>query len=218
MAPRSTKRDKVYSKIREDILHGILRPGERIVESKLCEAYSIGRTPLRTIIMQLEKEGLVTVIPNRGATVSKLSIEEIDQIYRVRAVLEGYAARCSCSQISETQIAWLEKVQQALTKAAANLDYLDWLSNNSDFHSFFSKESNNAHLLRITEELRGRVFRYHYLSITIPGHFDEYLRQHEKIIAHIKNQKPSLAEKAMVEHLETVRSILLDYLRQFPGF
>jgi len=207
----------IYEKIREDILHGILRPGERIVEVSLCEAYNIGRSHVRTILSQLENEGLMTVVPNKGASVSKFSIEEINEIFNIRALLEGYSVRLTCGRVTKSQIAYLEKLHRNLHQAASEVDYSSWLSNNLDFHLFFPKESNNSHLLRITEDLRGRVFRYQYLSITITGNLEMYIKQHEEVLKHIKNNKPALAEKAMTEHLTTVRDILLEYLAKFPG-
>lgn len=214
---KQSLRDITYEKIREDILHGILRPGERIVEGSLCEAYKIGRSRVRTIISQLENEGLITVIPNKGASVSKISIEEIKEIFNIRAVLEGYSVRLTCGRVTKSQIAYLEKLNRNLREAASKVDSFSWLSNNLDFHSFLQKASKNSHLLRIVEDLRVRVFRYQYLSISITRQFETYLKQHAEVIKHIKNNKPAFAEKAMAEHLTTVRDILLDDLSKFPG-
>lgn len=198
-------------------MHGILRPGERIVEGGLCEAYNIGRSRVRTILSQLDNEGLITVIPNKGASVSKLSVDEINEIFNIRALLEGYSVRLTCGRVTKSKIEHIEKLQENLREAASKVDYSSWLLNNLNFHSFFQKESENAHLLRIIKDLRGRVFRYQYLSITITGQLGLYLKQHGEVIKHIKNNKPALAEKAMTEHMTTVRDILLDYLSKFPG-
>lgn len=214
---KQSLRDMIYYKIREDILHGILRPGERIVEGDLCDAYNIGRSRVRTIIAQLENEGLITAIPNKGASVSKISVEEIREIFNIRAVLEGYSVRLACGNITSSQVAYLEKLDRNLREAASKMDHSSWLSNNLDFHLFFQKESKYSHLLRILQDLRGRVFRYQYLSITITGQFETYIKQHGEVIRNIKNNKPMLAQQAMTEHLETVRDILLDYLAKFPG-
>ena len=124
----------------------------------------------------------------------------------------------AAENIHPEQIDCLEKLQADLERTAADKNYQDWLAYNAQFHGVFQKGSKNSNLTRILGDLKDRVYRYQYVSITIPGHFEEYLEQHRRIIKYLKNYNPILAEKSMIEHMERVRSILADYLRAFPSF
>jgi DNA-binding GntR family transcriptional regulator len=205
-------RIKLYNQIRDDITYGKLSPGERLVEAKLAEQYQSSRSPIREALRQLESEGLLTFERNKGISVSKLSINQVDEIYKVRWVLESYAAHQMAERATKKQVENLKSLQKKLRKAAKHFNLLDWLHNNALFHQFLIMNSGNSNLTQILDGLIRRTYRYHYIIIRIPGHFDSYLKDHEGIIEALEKADGEKAEKHMKHHLEEIRNTLIDHL------
>lgn len=111
-------KETIYQKIRDDITYGILSPGERLIESKLGEEFGASRSPVREVLHQLVSEGLATFERNKGITVSRLSIKQVDEIYNLRIVLESFAAGLTAARTREKDIQYLLTLHGALPKAA----------------------------------------------------------------------------------------------------
>jgi len=213
---KGNTREYIYNKIREDIIYGRLRPGERLLESELTRNYQVSRTPVREAIRQLQSEGFVNVISNRGATVTKLSIQEVDEIYGIRAILEAYAVRLAVEKITKNDLNNLLKIQKKLEENASIKDYEGYIENNIKFHFFFPEISGNKNLLRTIQDLRRCVYRYQYITLTIPGSFDPWLKGHRKIIDALIKKDAELAAKNMENHLEDIRRVSIDFFKKFP--
>ncbi len=206
----------IYEKIRELITYGELNPGEKIVESRISKYINTSRMPIREAIKLLEARGYVETIHNKGTYVRKTSWEEVENIYDVLSVLEGYSTRLAFRKIKNQDIEQLEKLNSIL-KELNNLNkYKEYIEINGQFHSFFPWICGNDFLLNLVKEIRDRVYRYRFLGITIPGHIQEYILDHEAIVEAIKEGDPTKAEEAMKEHLQKVKKILVESLRQFP--
>ncbi len=215
---KESLREKICQTIRDDITYGKLFPGERLVESKLVERFKTSRSPIREALRQLESEGLITFERNKGITVSKLSIQEIDEIYRLRWLLESYAAHLSAERATRSDVAYLKDLHGKLKVAARNSDLLSWIHNNILFHDFFSGNSGNSNLKQVLSTIQRRVYRYHYLIIRIPGYFKAYIEHHEGVLRACELNDGKMAEKYMKAHIQTIRTVLIDYLNKFPGF
>ena len=107
-------REKIYDKIKTRIIYGDLAQGEKLSEIELAESMGVSRTPLREAFRQLQMEGYIHALPNRGAYVKKLPPEEVEQIYSVIALLEGYAAKLAAKQISHVELNKLKKLHNKL--------------------------------------------------------------------------------------------------------
>jgi len=205
----------VYEKIRDLITYGELSPGEKIVESTVSKHFDASRIPIREAIKQLEARGYVITIHNKGTYVRKISWEEVENIYNVLSILEGYSTGLAFGNIRNQDIEQLQKLNDTL-KELNNLNkYRDYIEINSQFHSFFPKMCGNDFLLNLVKEMRDRVYRYRFLGITIPGHIQEYILDHEAIIEAIKQGDSAKAEETMKKHLQRVKKILVESLRQF---
>jgi len=211
-------RQKIYNTIRDDITYGKLLPREHLVESRLVEKFKTSRTPIREALRQLESEGLITFERNKGITVSKLSIREVDEIYNLRWVLESYAARLSAQKATKTHIAYLKDLHKKLKLAAKNSDLSSWIHNNILFHDFFSENSGNSNLHQILGILKRRVYLYHYIIVSIPGNFKVYVEHHEQILRACERNDGETTEKYMRLHIETIKKVLINYLNKFPAF
>jgi DNA-binding GntR family transcriptional regulator len=209
-----TLREKIYQKIRDDIMYGRFVPGERLVETRLVKEFNASRTPIREALRQMETEGMITFQRNRGITVTKLSTKEVDEIYTLRCLLEGFAARLSAEKCIKKDLVYLSNLQKKLEKAARDFELVDWLENNSLFHNYFLDNCENSNLIQVLDALKRRVYRYQYTGIRIPGHFEAYLAHHRAIIEACESKNGKKAEKYMRIHLEKVRDVLLDYLNK----
>jgi DNA-binding GntR family transcriptional regulator len=206
----------IYNKIRDDITYGKIKPGERLFELELTKKYGISRTPIREAIRQLQSEGLLDVIPNKGARVTKLSIRELDEIYSIRAILEKYAVKLAAEKIKKIDLAKIIETQKKLEKNASEKDYIKYLENNIKFHFLFPKISGNQSLFQLIKDLRMRVYRYQYITLTIPNNLNLWLEQHQQIIDALINNDAELAAKNMERHLEKIKRLSIDFLKKFP--
>src|SRR5512140_2192132 len=109
-----TLREKIIETIRDAIMSGALKPGEKVAEPELAERFGISRTPIREAFRQLESEGFLVVIPRKGAVVVSFSPKEIEEFYAIKSILEGYAARKACENLSDREIDKLRTINDKL--------------------------------------------------------------------------------------------------------
>ena len=209
-------REKIYEHIRDQITYCRLNPGERLTESALANAFHASRSPIREALRQLESEGLLTFEPNKGFTVSKLSIRQVDEIYSIRWLLESYATRLTVESITSEHIAFLEELNERCRVAAEKVDLPSWLQHNSAFHSYFYDHCGNENLRMILQTLQRRIHRYKYIIVSVPGHFRTYLSQHDGILKACRKRDGEKGEHYMKLHIQTIREVLLGHLNRFP--
>lgn len=210
-------REKIYHKIRDDITYGNLYPGERLVESKFTKKFKASRTPIREALRQLESEGLIEFERNKGYTVSKLSIKQVDEIFSLRWLLESYAARLFAEKASKNDVAYLKDLIKKLKAAAQAYDITNWEKNNDLFHYYIFNHSGNSNLISVLDYSKRRVYRYKYIMIRFPGHFKEYIKHHEGILRGCEKNDGEMAEKYARLHLEMTKKVVIDYLNSFPS-
>jgi DNA-binding GntR family transcriptional regulator len=214
----SSLKEKACHKLRDAITYGEFKPGERIVEVEICDKLDIGRTPLREALCQLQMEGYVDLLPNKGAIISKYSISDVESIWNIIAVLERYATELAIQYIGKTERKELKAIQEAIEKAWLKSDYKNGLEQNDLFHAYFVRLTGNHHLASLVNSLRGRIHRYGFISITLPGHTEKHLRSHNEILDFAFKGKTTLAGKAMQRHLLFCKEDLVKFLKQSPGF
>lgn len=207
-------REKIYEKIRDDITYGIFTPGARVIEAELAQKYKVSRSPIREVLRQLESEGLITFETNRGTTIAKPSIKQVEEIYTLRRLLESYAARLTAENVKEEDIPYLRNLQKQLGIAAKNMDLRNWLYNNRLFHNFMADHCGNSNLIQVLGNLKRRVYRYSYITVNIPGHFDDYLQHHEGMLRGCEKNDGEMAEKYMKLHLQKIKDVLIKHLKE----
>ena len=212
----SLKREQAYQCLRDAITFGRLKPGEKVIEETVSEMFGLGRTPLREALRQLEKEGFIDVFPNRGAVVRKISVEDLAQVYAVLAILEGYAVESAVGSMNPSVINELKRIEKELTRAAREKDFKKWLDHNALFHGIFQQVSGNTVLSESILNLRRRTYRYRALALSIPGHVEEYLADHRRILEAASEGKEEKASKAMRRHVQGAGRILVNFLRENP--
>lgn len=195
MEKHLTLREKILENIRDAIVSGRLKAGSRVSEPELAERYGISRTPIREAFRQLESEGYLTVIPRRGAVVSELSPKDVDDFYAIKSIMEGYAARRACENLSEKDLTRLQTINNKLAELARIGDVKHFFKHHSDFHELFIKAADNEKLHELIAGLVTKFQRLRFTSLSLPGRMEVSVQEHEKIIEAFRNKDADLAEK-----------------------
>ena len=213
-----SRREETYHKIQRAITNGTLSPGERLVEKRICEEFKVGRTPLREALSQLQIEGYLDVIPHKGFTVAKMSLENVKEIYDSIAALEGYATKMATQYLNGLDLKKLTSIHDNLRMASELNDSQKWLDENIRFHEYLVKASRNNFLHTLIDSVRNRIYRYRLISIAIANPFSSYFSAHEEILTAISNKNPDEAGKAMENHVLDVGKKVVDFMKVVPGF
>ena len=210
---KKSLRDKIYKKLKAQITQGVLSPGERLIEDRLAKEFKASRSPIREALRLLESEGFLTFERNRGISVAKLSIKQVEEIYELRWLLEGHAALITAAAVTPQDIIYLKGLQKNLRMAAAKGDINGWLENNSLFHNFFYENCGNSKLIAIVDNLKRNVYRYYFVTLTVPWHFSTYLDHHEGILQACIKKDGEMAKEYMQLHLEHIKVALIKQLK-----
>jgi DNA-binding GntR family transcriptional regulator len=177
-----TLREKILETIREAILKGTLRAGEKVAEPELAERFGISRTPIREAFRQLESEGYLTVIPRKGAVVTSLSERDVEEFYAIKSILEGYAARIAAEKLSERDLERLEAINDRLEQLASEGDIKTYFRVHNEFHELFIKASGNEKLIELIGQLMMKFNRLRMASLSLPGRMEISVQEHKKIL------------------------------------
>jgi DNA-binding GntR family transcriptional regulator len=194
-------RRQVLDELRQSIIAGRLNPGERLVERELIAMMGVSRTVIREALRQLESEGLVAIVPNKGPIVRTLTVEEARDIYAIRAVLEGLAARLFTEQADQAQIARLERALSVVEKAYDSGDRETMLETKNNFYEMLFEGAKSETLASMLAILHGRIWRWRGLGLTHPNRSPERDRQSLKnlraLIQAIRARDTALAENIL---------------------
>lgn len=208
-------RDSIAESIRNSIINGKIKPGERLLEPNVAKLLGVSRTPVREAFFQLESEGLVEVMPRKGAIVSDISIKDATELYSVRSVLEGLAAKYASKNISKEKIGELKKINEqliALAKSESD-NFREITELNNQFHDLINRESKNEKLYQTIELLRKQTMRYNYIYLSVMFRLKVSIGEHEEIIKLISEGKDEEAEKYMRRHVEDAGKQLCVYIK-----
>lgn len=208
-------RDRIASLIRDSILKGKLKPGERLMEIDVASSLGISRTPLREAFLQLESEGFVKVIPRKGAIVSETSPEDAEETYEIKGALEALAARLATTKISKEKIDELIQLNEKMRKIAQSKqkDYSEFLELNSAFHKIINSSSGNKKLIKMIENLRHQTFRYNFIFLSLVSHLQDSIKEHEQIISALKKKNADQVEKLVKRHNENAKKSLVNFIK-----
>lgn len=204
-------RGRVYNIVRENILDGIYKAGENLIEMRLAEDLKVSRTPVREAIRQLELEGLVETIPNKGAIVKGINKKDMEDIYKIRLVLEGLAVKWAIEEISDEKIKELQEVYELMEFYTNKGDIENIEKLNTKFHQIIYEESKSNMLLHILKDFQVYAKLARYDSLKCSGRMEESLKEHGEILDAIKKKDYKLAEKYLIKHVEnSSKNVLID--------
>lgn len=195
-------RDVVFNTLRQAILKGELEPGERLMEIQLAERLGVSRTPIREAIRKLELEGLVLMVPRKGAEVAKISEKSLRDVLEVRRSLEELAIELACQRMTEDDIEELEKAQKAFAEAVACKDVMLMAEADEAYHDIIYKGTCNNRLVQILNNLREQMYRYRLEYIKDADKRQILLIEHDNILKAMKARHVAEAKAAMREHID----------------
>ncbi len=210
----SSKTEKVYDLLVESIIKRRLSPGERLVERNLAERLEVSKTPVREALNRLKEEGLVEGTPYSGFFVTRISPEDMEEIYELREVLEGLAAREATRKINEEQIKELNSIIQSFENCVRKKELEDYSSLDLKFHNLLAGISKNGRLFQTMQLLRNQTRILMSTSVVLSGRVEASLKEHKKIMEAIVSHKPDLAEQFAREHIRNVKRAVLNSLKK----
>jgi len=212
-----TLREKILETIRDAILKGTLKPGERVSEPDLAERFGISRTPIREAFRQLESEGYLQVIPRKGAVVASLSERDIEEFYAIKIILEGFAARMAAEKLSDKDIERLEAINEKLKLIAKEGDVKTFFRVHNEFHEVFIKAAGNEKLYEMINQLVMRFKRLRLASLSQPGRMEISVEEHRNMIQAFKKHDGDRAD-SLVRHAATIGAdVLIQSMAQAGG-
>ena len=205
----ATLSGNVFAALKEEILNGTLRPGRKLQQTELAERFGISRMPVRDALRELEAEGLVTIQPGRAATVAELDLEEFEEVYRIREVLEELAGRLSAPRLSHANLAALEDLVAMMEQASRRGHLGAWLKLDKEFHNLSYQACRSPRLLRLISGFWNSTHLYRRAYCSLPGRIERAENLHRRLMAALKQRDGELVGRLIVEHVqESMRSIL----------
>ncbi|HZQ99574.1 MAG TPA: GntR family transcriptional regulator [Chloroflexota bacterium] len=205
--------EKVYDHLRQAILAGEIEPGQRLLETKLAQSLGVSRIPVREAIRKLEREGLIVVYPRRGVYASSLTPKDVDETYRVRAVLEGLAARQAAESRTEEHVARLDGVLAVMAQQVEAGDAAGLFATGRQFHEIVLEAAANDKLTALMLVIRGHVERIRQVRMRVGRRTHDVLAEYRRIRDAIERRDGATAEAEMRAHVEYPREALLEMMR-----
>jgi len=211
LADHLSLRERIVARLRQAIITGDLSPSSRLTEPELARQLNVSRTPLREAIRQLEAEGFVTTVPRVGCFVTEITPQDAAEVYAIRMVIEGLAARQAAENPDPAKRKTLEAILADLTGRTA--DYRQYHEISGKFHDIIVGLSGNRRLQGIYHGLAQHVSRMRTLSLAVRGRPEISLRGHRRIAAAILRGQGAEAERAMRAHIEAAYGVLKQTVR-----
>lgn len=206
-------RDEVFNTLRERILKGALKPGERLMEIHLADQLGVSRTPIREAIRMLELEGLVKMVPRKGAQVAKISREDLQDVLEVRKALDTLAVKLACERITEDEIIKLKMAEEEFERVLKVGDTTQIAEADVAFHDVIQVASKNKRLKSMISNLAERIYRYRFEYIKQQSDGGKTLvMEHREIIRCIEEKEVDEAIKAIELHIDNQESSIATQL------
>jgi len=212
MSEKKSMIERVYQSLKEAILFRKVAPGTQLIEKTISEQLNVSRTPIRHALTRLEHEGLVNVVPNRGAFVVQPTTEEIQQAFVMRRELESMAARLAISSITEEDLENMKDIIQQERETYMNHDILNYTTVNKAFHMYLAEKSGNVFLMEYMERILDQINVYLMLyDVFYDSNMKDSTRfvEHEHIVDALANQDMDRLNHLIDRHME----FSLEYMR-----
>ncbi|MBU4612746.1 GntR family transcriptional regulator [Achromobacter sp. GG226] len=207
-----TLRELSLEKMREAIWAGHFRPGERLVERSLCEQLDVSRSIVREVLRHLEAEGLVESVPHQGPVVARLSADQAAQIYEIRALLEGQAARACAERADSPAIEALAALNDATQAAFAEADHQAVMLRTAAFYERLFLEAGMTVAWDVVQSLNARITRLRAMTIGSSGRRDDAAAEMARIVQALRARDGAAAQAASEDHVRRVARIAAERL------
>ncbi len=209
---RNTLENQIYKELKNRIVSVQILPGQMISENEMANKFSVSRTPIRQAFFRLSVDGLLEIMPQRGALVSFISKRKVREAQRIREVLELEAFTEAAGKWDKTaleSITLLEKAEMLITKQEEEikkLDYYEFTKLDEEFHDCIIQFSGNLSLAYIVKEMRSHLNRLRYIELQEAHHEATAILQHRALLLAIKNKDDDGVSKILIDHLKLVEN------------
>ena len=210
-------RDVVFNTLRQAILKGELAPGERLMEIQLAEKLGVSRTPIREAIRKLELEGLVLMIPRKGAEVAKISEKSLKDVLEVRRSLEELAIELACQRMTDTDLQELERKQKKFCEAISRGSAMDIAESDESYHDVIYNCTRNTRLVQILNNLREQMYRYRFEYIKDESTHEQLIAEHRILLDCIQNKDKETEAKNAKLHIDNQENSIIKQLYKDQG-
>jgi len=207
-------REVIFDTLRQAIIVGELKPGERLMEVQLSEKMGVSRTPVREAIRKLELEGLVNMIPRKGAHVADLSVKDIMDVLEVRASLDGLATALSANRITEEELKGLKHVQMQFVNYVEKDNLQGSIKKDVEFHDIIYHSSRNDKLIQITSNLREQIQRFRVIYLKDYSSPKEIIKEHMDIYEALESKDSDASQRAAQRHIKNQEMAIIKAIRK----
>jgi DNA-binding GntR family transcriptional regulator len=209
-----TLKDRVYRLLKDSVIRHRFKPGERLLDQEIADNLGVSRTPVREALNRLGAEGLIEIVPRRGAFVIDLSAKDIKDIYEVREVLETLAIRLAVPRLSDEDLVALAQITEACSAALDRKDYVACFELDREFHDRVVRLSGNAKLAEINTLLGGNIQTTRWRHCQDGDRQQLSFEEHLEILEALKKRDAELASALVSDHINSVKRELLDEQQQ----
>ena len=206
-------REVIFNSLREAIIIGELRPGERLMEVQLAEKMGVSRTPVREAIRKLELEGLVDMVPRKGAHVAELSVKDIMDVLEVRASLDGLATALAAERITDDELKELKFINGQFASYIEKENLNGSIKKDAEFHDIIYKASRNDKLLTILNNLREQVQRFRVIYLKDYSSPKNLIKEHNDIFDAVSTRTIESAQSFAKTHILNQEATILSSIK-----
>ena len=206
--PRAPLHDTVVSRLRDLIVEGELQPGSRIHERELCARFTVSRTPLREALKVLASEGLIELLPNRGARVARLTEQDVRDMFQVMGALEALAGQLACERVTEIEVAEITALHYQMLVHVKRGELRDYFRVNQAIHEAILEAARNPVLKTTYQSLAGRIRRARYMANMSDVRWAEAVAEHEAILGALTARDGMRLAGLLTEHLANKSAVV----------
>jgi DNA-binding GntR family transcriptional regulator len=207
-------RDRVYTGIKNSIISGELEPRKRLIEETLAEAMQASRTPVREAFRKLEEEGLVYRRPRGGYAVKGLTEDEVDEIFGLRSILEGYAGFLAASRITRDELKGLKDIVRQQEACLKEMDTEKFIELDAQFHDALHRTAKNQRLYTLLQGLKDHMYRYRVIILRYHPKPGVAVEDHKKLVQGLEARKARQAESLIRKHMTRGEKLIKRKLQQ----
>ena len=205
---------RIASQLRAEILHGDLAPGSKLAQVGLAERFGVSRIPVRDALAILAGEGLAQPLSNATAVVTRMSVEELQELYDLRELIEPRTTEIAVPNVGRADVLYMRKQLAVMSEP---VDARTWLAANTEFHAAVYRRANRPRAVELIEYLRRLTDRYVYLHLAVIGQTGHIGSEHQEILAAVESGDAAAAARLTREHLAKAHDHILDYLVDNPS-
>ena len=211
---RTSAKQRVYETVKDWIIEGQFKPGEKVSDIEIADYFKVSRTPVREAMRKLELEGLVVMIPRRGAQVANITEKDLNDVLEVRIALENLSIENACMRMTEEQLEELWNAAKNFEATMAEGNLVKLAEADVAFHEVIYKSSDNRRLNQVLNNLREQIYRYRVEYLKDEETRKLLVKEHKEIYEAIKNRDVKSAKEISYQHIENQREAIIRSIRE----